>query len=113
MKHPLAATQMHRPIFMQRFGRSNFAGRRLDGLTFPAGSGYELFRNRGIYSAWPWEAGKQQQMAHIDFPADHLEEAVAHACQCGGVQPGVQLFEASVTRFDPEDRPFCLSTVKQ
>ena len=62
---------------------------------------------------WPWEAGKQQQMAHIDFWVENLEEAVLHALKCGAKKSEVQYFDTSVTLFDPEGHPFCLSTVKQ
>lgn len=32
---------------------------------------------------WPWENDKQQQMAHIDFYVDNLEESVVHALNVG------------------------------
>ena len=62
---------------------------------------------------WPWEAGRQQQMAHIDFLVDELEEAVSHALACGARKADVQYFDTSDVLFDPEGHPFCLSTVKQ
>ena len=62
---------------------------------------------------WPGEAGGQQQMAHIDFLVENLDEAVAHALKCGATKSEVQYYETSATMFDPEGHPFCLSTVKQ
>lgn len=62
---------------------------------------------------WPWEVGKQQQMAHIDFLVDNLDLAVLHALKCGATKSKVQHYETSITMFDPEDHPFCLSTIKQ
>ncbi|WP_264464834.1 VOC family protein [Intestinimonas butyriciproducens] len=52
-------------------------------------------------------------MAHIDFLVDNLEEAVAHAIECGATKSEMQYFETSTTLFDPEGHPFCLSTMKQ
>lgn len=60
---------------------------------------------------WPWEEGKQQQMAHIDFKVDHLPQAVEHAIRCGATKSNVQYFETSTVMFDPDGHPFCLSTV--
>jgi len=34
-----------------------------------------------VEPVWPWERGKQQQMAHIDFYVENLLEAVEHAGQ--------------------------------
>jgi len=62
---------------------------------------------------WPWEKGKQQQMAHIDFVADDLACAVAHAIECGAKKAEVQYFEGSTVMIDPEGHPFCLSTAVQ
>lgn len=36
-----------------------------------------------IPPVWPWKAGEQQPMAHIDFKVKDLDEAVHHALQCG------------------------------
>lgn len=62
---------------------------------------------------WPWEAGKQQQQAHIDFKTDDLEQAVARAIELGAKKSPVQYYDTSVTMFDPAGHPFCLSTVMQ
>ncbi len=62
---------------------------------------------------WPWEKGKQQQMAHIDFWVEDLDGSVEHALRCGARRSEVQYFDTSTVMFDPEGHPFCLSTVKQ
>jgi len=62
---------------------------------------------------WPWENGKQQQMVHIDFYVDNLDEAVAYALGCGAKRSEVQYYDSSTVMFDPAGHPFCLSTVKQ
>jgi len=44
---------------------------------------------------WPWKNCDQQQMAHIDFKADDLPEAVEHALKCGAKKSDVQFFDTS------------------
>lgn len=66
-----------------------------------------------IPPVWPWKEGHQQQMGHLDFLVDDLEEAEAHAIACGARKSEVQYFETSTVMFDPKGHPFCLSTVKQ
>lgn len=62
---------------------------------------------------WPWEKGKQQQMAHIDFKVDDLRIAEEHALNCGATKAAVQYFDTSTVMLDPAGHPFCLSTVQQ
>ena len=62
---------------------------------------------------WPWETGKQQQMAHIDFKVDNLQEAEALAIKCGARRSDIQYFDTSTVMFDPAGHPFCLSTIAQ
>lgn len=62
---------------------------------------------------WPWKAGEQQQMAHMDFYTSDLAAAVEHAVSCGAELVPVQYYETSRVLFDPAGHPFCLSTVKQ
>ena len=62
---------------------------------------------------WPWKAGEQQQMAHIDFKVEKLQEAEALALQHGAKKADVQYFETSTVMIDPAGHPFCLSTVQQ
>ena len=62
---------------------------------------------------WPWKDGAQQQMAHIDFLVDNLQDAEALAISCGATKSEVQFFDTSTVMFDPAGHPFCLSTVLQ
>jgi hypothetical protein len=62
---------------------------------------------------WPWKDGAQQQMAHIDFLVDNLQDAEALAISCGATKSEVQFFDTSTVIFDPAGHPFCLSTVSQ
>ena len=59
---------------------------------------------------WPWEAGKQGQMLHLDFYVGNLDEAVQYAIECGAKIADTQYFRTSRTMFDPEGHPFCLDT---
>ena len=62
---------------------------------------------------WPWKDGAQQQMAHIDFLADNLQEAEELAVANGAIKSDVQFFDTSTVMLDPAGHPFCLSTVSQ
>ena len=62
---------------------------------------------------WPWKNGEQQQMAHIDFKVDNLQEAEELAIECGAKKSDMQFYDTSVVMFDPAGHPFCLSTVSQ
>lgn len=62
---------------------------------------------------WPWQDGKQQQMAHIDFMVDSLPEAEALAIRCGAKKAEVQYYDTSTVLLDPAGHPFCLSTIQQ
>ena len=66
-----------------------------------------------VSPVWPWKDGKQQQMVHIDFYVDNLQEAEEHAIQCGAKKSDVQFYDTSTVMFDPAGHPFCLSTVSQ
>lgn len=66
-----------------------------------------------VKPVWPWAEGKQQQMAHLDFYADDLENTVKYAESCGAKKSDIQYFETSTVMFDPEGHPFCLSAVKE
>jgi predicted enzyme related to lactoylglutathione lyase len=66
-----------------------------------------------IPPVWPWESGKQQQMAHIDFKVENLTKAVEHALKCGATKAKEQFFDTSAVMIDPEGHPFCLSTHQQ
>lgn len=45
-----------------------------------------------IEPVWPWENGKQQQMAYIDFYVENLFESVEHALKCGAKKSDMQCF---------------------
>lgn len=58
---------------------------------------------------WPWRGGEQQQMAHIDFKIDNLQEAEEHAITCGAQKAEIQYYDTSSVMIDPAGHPFCLS----
>ena len=66
-----------------------------------------------VVPVWPWKDGEQQQMAHIDFKVENLQEAEKLAIRKGARKSGVQFFDTSSVMFDPAGHPFCLSTVSQ
>lgn len=64
-----------------------------------------------IAPVFPDAAGKQQQMAHLDFTVQNKQEldiAVQHAVACGAKICDVQYdVEKWITMLDPEGHPFC------
>jgi catechol 2,3-dioxygenase-like lactoylglutathione lyase family enzyme len=62
---------------------------------------------------WPWEPGKPQQMAHVDFLVDNLQETIELALSNGAKKSAIQYFDTATVMFDPAGHPFCLSTVSQ
>ena len=62
---------------------------------------------------WPWKNGEQQQMAHMDFKVENLQEAVEHALRCGAKKANEQYFDTSTVMIDPAGHPFCLTIVRQ
>ncbi|MBQ4040209.1 MAG: VOC family protein [Oscillospiraceae bacterium] len=60
---------------------------------------------------WPAEKGKQQQMVHLDFHVDDVDEAVKHAISCGAVLSDIQLEDAWRVMLDPAGHPFCILPV--
>lgn len=62
---------------------------------------------------WPWQQGKQQQMAHIDFKVEDLQQAEALTITHGATRAEVQYYDTSTVMLDPAGHPFCLSTVAQ
>ena len=64
-----------------------------------------------IPPVWPWKDDKQQQMAHIDFYVENLEEAEACAIKLGAKKSEMQYFDTSTVMIDPAGHPFCLSTI--
>lgn len=57
---------------------------------------------------FPPQQGKQDRMSHFDIYTENLDEGIARACALGATVCEQQLFEGSITMFDPEGRPFCL-----
>ncbi|MDR0649577.1 MAG: VOC family protein [Synergistaceae bacterium] len=70
-------------------------------LNFQNAEGYEP-------PVWPEEPGKQQQMAHLDFLVDDLEEAVSRAVELGAKKASQQFIQEIVVMLDPAGHPFCL-----
>lgn len=62
---------------------------------------------------WPWANEKQQQMAHMDFYVEDLEQAESIALKNGATKSAVQYYDTSTVMFDPARHPFCLSTIRQ
>ena len=61
---------------------------------------------------WPEESGAQQQMAHLDFAVNDLEEAVSHAVRCGATVAERQFSADWRVMLDPAGHPFCLCPMK-
>ena len=57
---------------------------------------------------WPATPGKQQQMVHLDFHVDDMEEGVKHALACGAVLSDIQLEDEWRVLLDPAGHPFCI-----
>lgn len=74
-----------------------------------------LFQRNPAYvpPVWPEEPGAQQQMAHLDFAVNDLEQAVTHALACGAVIAEKQFSDGWRVMFDPEGHPFCLCNMKE
>lgn len=59
---------------------------------------------------WPWQAGRQGQMMHLDVWVDDLQEGVRHALRCGATEAPTQYYTTSRTMLDPAGHPFCIDT---
>ncbi|MGL5514658.1 MAG: VOC family protein [Sporomusa sp.] len=70
-------------------------------LTFQDAVGY-------VAPTWPEEAGKPQQMAHLDIMVEDLDEAVDVAQQLGAKKSDVQFVPGMIVMKDPAGHPFCL-----
>jgi catechol 2,3-dioxygenase-like lactoylglutathione lyase family enzyme len=70
-------------------------------LNFQNAEGYEP-------PVWPEESGKQQQMAHLDFLVDNLEEAANRAVELGAKKAPQQFIPELIVMLDPAGHPFCL-----
>ena len=61
---------------------------------------------------WPAEEHHQQQMVHLDFHVENVEEAVEHAIMCGAKLSEIQLEEAWRVMIDPAGHPFCILPIQ-
>ena len=75
------------------------------GITFQRNPEYEP-------PVWPEEPGAQQQMAHLDFVVNDLEQAVGYAVQCGAAVAAKQFSDGWRVMLDPAGHPFCLCQMK-
>jgi len=57
---------------------------------------------------WPATLDAQQQMAHLDFHVENVEEGVKHALSCGATMSEIQFDEGFRVMIDPAGHPFCL-----
>jgi len=74
-------------------------------------AGYNLAfqtERRYVRPTWPAEEGAQQMMLHLDLQVDDLEQAVAHAVECGAKQAAYQPQDTVRVMLDPAGHPFCL-----
>lgn len=73
-----------------------------------------LFQRNLSYKppVWPENSTDQQQMAHLDFAVNNLENAVQYAVQCGAVVANTQFSEDWRVMLDPAGHPFCLCQIK-
>ena len=61
---------------------------------------------------WPEKPEAQQQMAHLDFAVNDLEEAVQYAIHCGARIADEQFSDEWKVMLDPAGHPFCLCQMK-
>jgi len=61
---------------------------------------------------WPDEPGAQQQMAHLDFAVNDVEQAARHAIHCGAAVAKEQFSGQWKVMLDPAGHPFCLCQMK-
>ena len=72
------------------------------------------FQKNPLYTppVWPDQPEAQQQMAHLDFAVNNLEESVAHAVRCGATVAAAQFSEHWRVLLNPAGHPFCLCQLK-
>ncbi len=74
-------------------------------------AGYNLaFMTEELYQrpVWPAVEGEQQMSLHLDLEVDDLQEAVAHAVECGAELASYQPQDDVRVLLDPAGHPFCL-----
>ena len=57
---------------------------------------------------WPAVPGKQQQMLHLDFHVENVEEGVKHAISCGAELAQTQFGDSWRVMIDLAGHPFCI-----
>jgi catechol 2,3-dioxygenase-like lactoylglutathione lyase family enzyme len=72
-----------------------------------------LFQEDDSYvePVWPTEQGRQQQMAHLDFFTDDVENDVKHAIACGAKPAATQYSDKWRVMIDPAGHPFCIENL--
>jgi predicted enzyme related to lactoylglutathione lyase len=75
------------------------------GITFQKNSEYQP-------PVWPEKPEAQQQMAHIDFAVNDLEQAIQYAIHCGAAVAEDQFSDDWRVMFDLAGHPFCLCQMK-
>lgn len=73
-----------------------------------------LFQENPAYvpPVWPAKPGAQQQMAHLDFAVNDLEQAVQSAVEYGATVAEEQFSDGWTVMLDPAGHPFCLCQMK-
>lgn len=61
-----------------------------------------------VRPVWPATFEEQQQMAHLDFHVENVEEGVKHALSCGAVLSENQYDDRWRVMIDPAGHPFCI-----
>jgi hypothetical protein len=84
-------------------------------ISDPSGSAKISFQKNEDYvpPVWPEEAGRQQQMLHLDFAVqgkEQMELAVQHAIACGAKKAHTQYSDEWTVMIDPAGHPFCIVT---
>lgn len=64
--------------------------------------------NDYVPPVWPETPGEQQQMAHLDFHVENVEEGVKHALSCGATISEIQYDERWRVMIDPAGHPLCI-----
>ena len=69
-----------------------------------------LFQRNPAYEppVWPEKPGAQQQMAHLDFHVQDVEEGVRYALSCGASISEYQYDDRWRVMIDPAGHPFCI-----
>lgn len=64
--------------------------------------------NDYVPPVWPATLHAQQQMAHLDFHVENVEESVKYALSCGAAMSDIQCDDGWRVLIDPARHPFCL-----